>query len=51
MSGSISFVDAVDMAYDAACWSGLADDVGDDIVQSIMALAFGAVPADKRAAQ
>jgi hypothetical protein len=36
-SGSISFIDAVDMAYSAAVWSGLADDAGDDAVQKVMA--------------
>jgi hypothetical protein len=44
MAGSLPFTTAVDMAYEAAVWSGLADDVGDDRVQAIMALAFGAVP-------
>jgi hypothetical protein len=38
--GTISFVDAVDMAYSAAIWSGLIDDVGDDMVQHVMAVAF-----------
>jgi thiamine pyrophosphate-dependent acetolactate synthase large subunit-like protein len=42
-SGSITFVDAVDMSYSAAVWSGLADDVGDDAVQQVMALAFGTI--------
>jgi hypothetical protein len=39
-SGSISFIDAVDMAYSAAIWSGLADDLGDDAVQKVMADVF-----------
>jgi hypothetical protein len=39
-SGSISFIDAVDMAYSAAIWSGLADDLGDDAVQAVMRDAF-----------
>lgn len=38
--GSMSFIDAVDMAYSAAVWSGLVDDVGDDVVQKIVADAF-----------
>jgi hypothetical protein len=38
--GTITFVDAVDMAYSAAVWSGLADDLGDDAVQRVMASAF-----------
>jgi hypothetical protein len=36
----IGFLDAVDMAYSAAEWSGLTDNVGDDIVQACMAAAF-----------
>jgi hypothetical protein len=36
----LNFVDAVDLAYDAAIWSGLADAVGDDVVQATMANAF-----------
>jgi hypothetical protein len=41
----VPFVYAVDCAYDAAVWSGLADDVGDDLVQLAMARAFmGARP-------
>jgi hypothetical protein len=36
----IGFLDAVDMAYSAAQWSGLTDNVGDDIVQACMAAAF-----------
>jgi hypothetical protein len=38
--GSIKFIDAVDVAYEAAIWSGLVDEVGDDIVQACMAAAF-----------
>jgi hypothetical protein len=36
----IRFIDAVDIAFDAATWSGLIDGVGDDVVQSAMAAAF-----------
>jgi hypothetical protein len=36
----LNFIDAIDMAYDAATWSGLADAVGDDVVQETMARAF-----------
>jgi hypothetical protein len=39
-AGGISFVDGVDMAYSAAVWSGLADDVGDDAVQKVLRDAF-----------
>jgi len=38
--GSIKFIDAVDLAYEAAVWSGLVQDVGDDIVQATLAAAF-----------
>jgi len=38
--GSISFIDGVDLAYSAAIWSGLVDDVTDDAVQAVMAQAF-----------
>jgi len=40
----IAFADAVDMAYSAAVWSGLANSVGDDVVQHILAAAFGKIP-------
>jgi hypothetical protein len=36
----IGFLDAVDVAYEAALESGLTDNVGDDIVQATMAAAF-----------
>ena len=36
----LNFVDAVELAYDAATWSGLVDAVGDDAVQVTMANAF-----------
>jgi hypothetical protein len=39
-AGVIPFVEAVDLAYSAAVWSGLSDCVGDDAVQNIMANAF-----------
>jgi hypothetical protein len=39
-AGQLRFLDAVDMAYDAACWSGLVKAVGDDIVQFTLAAAF-----------
>jgi hypothetical protein len=38
--GEIAFLDAVDIAYDAAVWSGLTSTVGDDIVQATLAAAF-----------
>ena len=39
-AGFLPFVDAVDLAYEAAVWSGLCDLVGDDRVQVCMAEAF-----------
>jgi hypothetical protein len=39
-AGQLGFIDAVDMAYDAAIWSGLADSVGGDKVQAALAAAF-----------
>jgi hypothetical protein len=43
--GSLSFIEAVDMAYSAADLSGLVERYGDDVVQVILADAFtGARP-------
>ena len=39
-AGEIAFLEAVDIAYDAAVWSGLTSTVGDDIVQATLAAAF-----------
>jgi hypothetical protein len=39
-AGEISFIDAVDIAYEAAVWSGLVSTVGDDLVQATIAAAF-----------
>jgi hypothetical protein len=39
-TGEIAFLDAVDIAYEAAAWSGLTSTVGDDIVQATLAAAF-----------
>jgi len=39
-AGEIKFLDAVDLAYEAALWSGLTETVGDDIVQATIAAAF-----------
>jgi hypothetical protein len=36
-AGEIAFLDAVDVAYEAALWSGLTNTVGDDIVQATLA--------------
>jgi hypothetical protein len=38
--GAMSFMHAVDTAYEAAQWSGLTELIGDDAVQAIMADAF-----------
>jgi hypothetical protein len=42
-AGQIGFIDAVDMAYSAAQWSGLTESAGDDAVQKILAAAFGGI--------
>jgi hypothetical protein len=39
-AGQMQFLDAVDMAYSAAAFVGLVDDVGDDVVQAVLAAAF-----------
>jgi hypothetical protein len=39
-AGELCFLDAVDVAYEAAVWSGLTETVGDDIVQATLAAAF-----------
>jgi hypothetical protein len=39
-AGEIAFLDAVDIAYDAAVWAGLTSNVGDDVVQATLAAAF-----------
>jgi hypothetical protein len=39
-AGELPFIDAVDMAYAAACWAGLVETIGDDIVQATLAAAF-----------
>jgi hypothetical protein len=39
-AGEIAFLDAVDIAYDAAVWSGLTSTIGDDVVQATLAAAF-----------
>ncbi len=38
--GELRFLDAVDVAYEAATWSGLTETVGDDIIQATLAAAF-----------
>jgi len=39
-AGGMAFVEAIDLAYSAAIWSGLCDSSGDDAVQKILADAF-----------
>jgi hypothetical protein len=39
-AGEIGFLNAVDLAHEAAVWSGLTEAVGDDIVQRTLAAAF-----------
>ena len=44
LCADIAFIDAVDMAYSAAVQCGLVNSVGDDIVQQVLATAFGKIP-------
>jgi hypothetical protein len=48
--GQIGFIEAVDTAYSAAQWSGLADNVTEDRLQACLAYAFMGVkpPTDTR---
>ena len=39
-AGEVEFLDAVDLAYDAAFSSGLVESVGNDIVQTVLHEAF-----------
>ena len=39
-AGEIAFLDGIDLAYEAARWSGLVEKVGDDVIQMTMAAAF-----------
>ena len=50
VADQLGFIDAVDMAYSAAIWAGLTDDLGDDAVQQVMAVAFCTVAPEQRAA-
>jgi hypothetical protein len=45
--GQLPFIEAVDMAYSAAQWSGLTESVGDDAVQMVLADAFANVQKGK----
>jgi hypothetical protein len=42
-AGELDLIDGVDMAYEAANWSGLTETIGDDAVQAILAEAFAGV--------
>jgi hypothetical protein len=42
-SGEVEFLDAIDVAYDGAYWSGLVESVGNDVVQTVLHEAFGKV--------
>jgi hypothetical protein len=46
--GQINFLDAVDVAYDAAVAAGLVDAVGDDQIQKLLAACFGGIGAEDR---
>jgi hypothetical protein len=39
-AGEVAFIDAVNLAYEAAVWAGLTEASGDDVVQTILAEAF-----------
>jgi hypothetical protein len=39
-AGQLRFIDAVDVAHEAAQWAGLIEAVGDDIVQGVLSAAF-----------
>ena len=43
-AGKIDLPSAVDVAWEAAVWSGLADTVGADVVQTVLSEAFAKVP-------
>jgi hypothetical protein len=43
----LNFIDAVDMAYDAAQWAGLIETYGDDLVQGVLATAFMGIDGGK----
>jgi hypothetical protein len=47
--GQIGFIEAVDLAYSAALWSGLADNVTEDRLQACLAYAFMGVRGNKSA--
>jgi hypothetical protein len=36
----LAFLDAIDLAYSAAEWSGLTEAIGDDVIQATIAAAF-----------
>jgi len=40
-NGSLPFLDAVDLAYSAAEFAGLIESYGDDVIQLVLADAFG----------
>lgn len=39
-AGQLEFIDAIDLAYEAACFAGLVKTVGDKVVQATLAAAF-----------
>jgi len=39
-AGQLQFLDAVDLAYEAAVWGGVVEAVGNDIVQATLAASF-----------
>lgn len=39
-AGEVAFLDAIDVAYDGAYWSGLVESVGNEVVQTVLHEAF-----------
>ena len=46
-AGELPFIEAVDLAYSAAQWSGLCDVVGDDAAQKVLAASFAEIGKEK----
>ena len=42
-AGQLPFIDAIDLTYAAASWAGLVETVGDDVVQTVLSVAFSKV--------
>jgi hypothetical protein len=51
IAGGLGFAEAVDLGYQAALWACLVDDLGDHVVQGVMAISSGVVPPERRRAR